>query len=297
MLPAILVGFMSGLGVFLIIRQLLPSQPDLSDAIERLSSKQLAKQQLELEEQISPFKRYIASLSEKITSIFPKLAAPETDLALIGETRNSFYADKGIYALLGLSAPILLALPSIALGVPFPITITVGLCLITAVGFFFIPDIQTRQKAAQMRDNYIQVIAAFIDFVALSRLGGAGPTQSMKEASEVGEHPLFIQIKQLIERSRYRGTSPWNDLHELGKELDLKQLSELADIIKLSGEDGASIWKNLRAHAKSMRNSKLRDEQGKNNAKSEVLAMPLTLLAISFVALIIGPALLNIATS
>ncbi|MGQ4519112.1 hypothetical protein ACUH92_08825 [Dermabacteraceae bacterium CCM 9520] len=297
MLLPILIGALSGAGLFLIVRQFLPTEPDLSDAIERLSPKQLAKQQLELEEQTSSLEKYIAALTEKVLAPFPQLVLPEKDLALVGQTRRTFYAEKGAYALLGLLGPILLTLPSAIIGVPFPLTITIGICLLCCAGFFFIPDIQIKQKANALRENYIQVIAAFIDFVALARVGNASATQSMKEAAEVGEHKLFIQIKQLIERSRYRGTSPWNDLHELGRELDLKELSELADIIKLSGEDGASIWKNLRSHSKTMRSSKLRNEQGQNNAKSEVLALPLTLLATSFVALLIAPALLNIASS
>ena len=43
-----------------------------------------------------------------------------------------------------------------------------------------------------------------------------------------------------------------------------------------------------------MRNAQLRDEQGVANARSEGMVAPLAILAVTFIALLITPSILNL---
>lgn len=293
----LLLGAIAGAGVYLLIRAAIPTQPALGAALERLSSSaplpssstpDLPEQGLE--------ERFGAWVERTVAQI-PGIITPHKDLALIGWSPAKFYGQKGLASLAGLLFPPAITAIAFVAQIPLPIPLTVGLMLVLAAGFFFIPDLEVRQRAARQRTHYSKVLAAYIDFVALARIGGASASQAMRDAALIGDNELFLRIRQLIERSRLRGTNAWNDLRELGDELGVKELHEIADIIRLSGEEGASIWENLRAHARSMRNAQLRTEQGSANARSESLSMPVAVLAFAFIGLLIAPALLGLVSS
>lgn len=296
MVPVILLlGGGIGIGLLLILRALVPARPALPAALERLSSSTPTAQEATLPPR--GLEERLGAWAERATSQLPLVVTPGRDLALIGWSVRKFYGQKGIAALAGLLFPVIMTVIAYIGGFTFPIPLTVGVMLLLAVAFFFLPDLEVRQRAAKRRNHYRRIIAAYVDFVALARIGGASATQAMKDAAVIGDNELFVRIRQMIERSRLRGTSAWNDLRELGDELDVNELHEIADIVRLSGEEGASIWENLRSHAHSMRNAQLRSEQGSANARSESMSLPLAVLAFAFIGLLITPSLLTLVSS
>lgn len=296
MMPLVLLlGAGIGAGIYLALRALIPTQPALAAALDRLSTTHVPTQSPQLPPR--GLEERLGAWAEQATARLPGVVTPDRDLALIGWTTRKFYGQKAMASLAGLLFPLIMGTLAYMSGLPAPIPLTVGAMLILAAIFFFLPDLEVRQRAATQRTHYRRIIAAYVDFVALSRIGGASATQAMSDAAAVGDNELFHRIQQLIERSRLRGTSAWSDLRELGEELGIKELHEIADIVRLSGEEGASIWENLRAHAHSMRNAQLRTEQGSANARSESMAIPLAVLAFAFLGLLISPSLLTLVTS
>lgn len=290
----LLLGGGIGAGLYLIIRALTPAQPALPAAISRLTattSDQISSlPPADLQERLGVW-------TERVVTQLPMIVTPDRDLALIGWSTRKFYGQKALASLVGFAFPAVISLAAYLAQISLPIPVTLGVMLILAVVFFFLPDIEVRQRAASQRTHYRRIIAAYVDFVALARISGAAATQAMSDAARVGDNELFVRIQQMIERSRLRGTSAWNDLRELGDEIGVKELHEIADIVRLSGEEGASIWENLRSHAHSMRNAQLRTEQGAANARSESMTIPLTVLVFAFVGLLLAPSLLTLATS
>ena len=287
-----LLGAGIGAGLYLVIRALAPSQPALPAALDHLSTSTTTLSH----ETPRPrgLEETLGAWAEQAIANVPMLVVPERDLALLDWSSRKYFGQKAMGALAGLLFPVVLSSISYILDIPLPFPMTVSAMLLLATGFFFLPDLEVRQRAAKQRVFYRKVLAAYVDFVALARMGGATPTQAMRDAAEVGDTPLFRRIEQLIERSRLRGTSAWNDLRELGDELGIRELHEIADIIRLSGDEGASIWDNLRSHAQSMRNAQLRTEQGAANAKSESMSVPIAVLAAAFLGLLLTPSLLTL---
>lgn len=288
------VGATTGAGLFLLIRATLPSQPALSPAVERLTAAPETTRGSDVE--LEGSEERLGAWAERTLTQLPLIITPRRDLALIGWSARTFYGKKVKAALVGLALPAILSALAYIAQIPLPMVGSVGAMLVLAVVFFLLPDLEVRQRAAEERLHYSKVLSSYVDFVALSRNGGAGPAQAMTEAASIGDHELFARIRQLIERSRLRGTDAWNDLRELGEEIGVNDLNEIADIIRLSGEEGASIKDNLHARARSMRNAQLRDEQGAANARSEGMVAPLAILAITFIALLITPSILNLLT-
>ncbi|MDU1203724.1 MAG: hypothetical protein E7A06_12360 [Clostridiales bacterium] len=292
---ALILGSLAGAGLYLLIRAALPAQPALSAALENLTNTNDATALTKAP--AIGLEDHLGMWTERLATQLPGVVAPHKDLAVINWSSRKFYAQKGTAALLGLLFPVIITCFTFIFGISFPFPLTVGMSLILAVVFFFLPDIEVRQRAAKQRMHYAKVTAAYVDFVALSRLGGAAATQAMRDAALVGDNELFLRIRQMVERSRLRGTSAWGDMKELGEELGVKELNEIADIMRLSGEEGASIWNNLRSHARSMRNAHLRDEQGNANVASERMTLPLVVLATAFIGLLLTPSLLTLITS
>lgn len=292
----LLLGAGIGAGLYLIIRAFTPPQPALPAALDHLSA---TTSSLDREAAARPqgLEEILGAWAEQAAANLPLIVVPEKDLALLDWTTRKYFGQKAMAALAGLLFPIVISSIAFLADITFPIPLTVGTMLLLAGVFFLLPGIEVRQRAAKQRVFYRKVLAAYVDFVALSRMGGASATQSMRDAAEIGDTPLFHRIGQLIERSRLRGTAPWNDLRELGDELGIRELHEIADIIRLSGDEGASIWDNLRSHAQSMRNAQLRSEQGAANAKSESMSLPIAVLAAAFLGLLITPSMLTLISS
>jgi hypothetical protein len=68
------------------------------------------------------------------------------------------------------------------------------------------------------------------------------------------------------------------------------ELDDVAEIMRLSGEDGAAVYATLRARAASLRTALLTDAAAEANAASEHMIMPVAFLGVTFMALLGYPA-------
>ena len=71
-------------------------------------------------------------------------------------------------------------------------------------------------------------------------------------------------------------------------------LDDLADIMRLSGEEGAQVYAQLRARSASMRAAMLNTEKAKANEIGERMSIPMSLLGVIFLAILVAPALLRV---
>ena len=99
--------------------------------------------------------------------------------------------------------------------------------------------------------------------------------------------------REELTRSRWSGLPPWDALHALADELGLPELDDFADIMRLSGEEGAPVYTNLRARSAAMRTAMLNDEIAEANAVGERMTIPGSLLGVIFMALLVAPSLLR----
>ena len=133
--------------------------------------------------------------------------------------------------------------------------------------------------------------------VALERNNGVGVRQAMEAAAEVGDSWVFTRLSEELIRSRWSGLPPWDALHTLATELGLPELDDFADIMRLSGEEGAGVYATLRARSAAMRTAMLNDEIAQANAVGERMTIPGSLLGVIFMALLVAPSLLRMFTS
>ena len=119
----------------------------------------------------------------------------------------------------------------------------------------------------------------------------------MEAAAEVGDSWVFTRLSEELTRSRWSGLPPWDALHTLAEELGLPELDDFADIMRLSGEEGAGVYATLRARSAAMRTAMLNDEIAQANAVGERMSIPGSLLGVIFMALLVAPSLLRMFTT
>ena len=102
-----------------------------------------------------------------------------------------------------------------------------------------------------------------------------------------------IRVRQTLTEARYSGVAPWDALEHLSHEIDVPDLAEIAKVIRLSGEQGASVYVTLRARGQNLRDRLLNDEVTEANKATNKMTIPMTLTGILFMLLLGTPFVLD----
>lgn len=291
---AILGGVLLGAGLALLLWRTIPAQPDLADVVRRYSQQTLRARAASVATPTT------ANTTDRLGVWAIKRlpsswwgSTPTKDLLLLRIPVHRHYGKKLLYSLAGLVIPPVLGYFLIVLGYPIPFLIPLAGSIAMAIGMWFLPDIDVRTDARKARSEFTRAMGAYIDLVALERLAGSGPRQAMERAAEVGDSWVFVRISEELARSRWSGQAPWDALQALADDLELRDLDDLADIMRLS-KDGSQVYSNLRARSSAMRSATLNEELAKANAIGERMSMPMSGLGVVFMVILVTPALLRI---
>ncbi|MCO7220836.1 type II secretion system F family protein [Klenkia sp. PcliD-1-E] len=290
---AILAGGLVGLGVAIIVWRLAPAQPQLAQALARLSPERTNQTVSAATSNGSLTDR----LGLRIQRTMPGASlgrTPTAELRMLRIPVHRYYGEKALFFLVGLVFPALAYALLTVLGLTPPIVLPVAAGLAFGAVLSFIPDYNARSEAKLARVEFSYALCSYIDLVALERQNGSGSTQAMEIAATMGDSWVFQRIREELARARWAGTTPWESLTELAQEISLPELAELADVMRLSGEEGATVYNTLRARAASIRNALLADELTQANADGERMTLPVTALALVFLVLLAFPAVLRI---
>ena len=284
----ILAGAAFGIAVWFWFLVLLPTYPNLRQSLALLDPMPEPAQEIELEGWEVVGAWGLKKLPEKLRPI------PSKDLALLGITPAGFLARKLAFALVGLLFPPVVTAVLVLAGMGLPWVAPAFVSLITAVLAFMVPDLDVRQKASKARREFSRTLACYVDLVAMERACGSGTKQALDVAAEVGDSWAFHRLRESLDFSTWAGRTGWDGLRSLANDLDLTDLSDVADIIRLSGSEGAGIYRILRANARSMREGILLRDLTRANETNEKMSLPVSVLGIVFLAILIAPGLLSV---
>ncbi|TDU02327.1 hypothetical protein EDD99_0718 [Streptomyces sp. 846.5] len=280
----IVAGAALGIGIAVLAAELRPAPPDLSSALERLHREPVRPRAQDGD----------ADLGERIGRRLlglPGVRIPTRELSLIGRTPARFMAHKAMFALLGLLLPPVMQFAYTSLGGTLPIALPVLGSLLLAAGLWFLPDLVVRSEAKEARVEYLHGIAAYLELVALERASDCGPAEALHRAAKVGRGTVFRRISDTLDRAALDRLPPWDGLETLSAELELTPLQDLADIMRISGTDGAAVYRALRARARNLRSELLTDDLDRANVDSERMVAPGSALVTLMTFLIAFPAL------
>ncbi len=294
---ALASGALITLGLVLAVWRLVPAAPDLGDVVERLSPSYGRRQGRADEISVTGQKERLGlwALRHLPAGVWGRV--PASELVLLRMSLPRFYGEKLTFALLGLIFPSLLVLVVGMFGFQLPVVVPVAASLALAGLLWFVPNLNVRDDAKRGRLEFHRALGAYVDLVALERNAGAGPRQAMEVAAGIGHSWVFRRIGEELARSRWSGQAPWDALNALADDVGVPELADLADIMRLSGEEGAQVYATLRARSTALRTALLTNSQGKANELSERMVVPGSLLGVVFIALLVTPPLLRLLTS
>jgi Flp pilus assembly protein TadB len=276
----IVSGVLGGLGVFLVVREIVPAGPRLDAALARMD---------ETRPRGAGAGSESGRLARRVTGLLSWLPVPDDDLALLGRSREGWIVSKVSCGLLGLALPAALA-GLLALGgarLPWSVPAVVSLALGGLA--FMAPDLVTRVNAAEKRNDFRHALTSYLDLVSLERGAGAAPTEALEAAAEIGGGWAFRRIAAALDAARRAGRAPWSALADLAAETGISELADLADIAEVAGQEGARILETLAARAASMRAEALAADRARAGSRSTTMVIPIALLGAGFLLLLIFP--------
>jgi Flp pilus assembly protein TadB len=277
---AVIAGALAGLGVFVAISELLPAGSRIDAALARMNSQPGGSAVTSPRAQRA---------GRRLAELLPWLPVPSQDLALLGQDRSAWLASKVSCGLLGLAAPVLLSVLAALAGHPLSWAVPVLGALALGGGMFFAPDLVTHVNAAEKRYDFRHALSSYLDLVGLERGAGAGPTEALEAAAQIGGGWAFQRIAAALEAARRVGAAPWAALAELAAETGVTELADLADIAEVAGQEGARILDTLAARAASMRAQQLSADRAKAGSRGTTMVVPIALLAAGFLILLVFP--------
>ncbi len=293
MTAALLTGALAGVGLFLLGLALIPRPVSLSRQLAALDNAPADRSTA-----IGPDRRE-SEISRWLGRAIAKFCAEQgwqfrslrSSLALAGKSFESYLANKVLLAIFGLLlGPLLYAAVTVAgLHLTFVIPVWVGLTVGTI--FFFLPDIEVKQKADKARRDFRHTIGAFLDLVAMNLAGGRGVPEALMAASEIGTGRAMWRIRETLTNARITGHTPWQALGQLGEEVQIDELRDLSAALSLVAEDGAKVRESLVSRAASLRRRELSDLEGQAGEKSQSMLVAQMLLCAAFLVFLLYPAM------
>lgn len=224
----------------------------------------------------------------------PALHIPHHELALVGKSSAAFLGERVLFAAGGLVLPPVLALAASAAGLSLPVTVPVGGSVVVGLVMSYIPWWDARTASRRKRAEFRRALASYVDLVALERAAGAGATQALESAAGVGDSWAFQRIRDELARARWSGVPAWDALRTVGDELQLPELSEFADVMRMSAREGATVYHVLRARASSLRAAILTGDQARAGSRTERAAAPLAATSVVFMLILAAPVAMTI---
>lgn len=292
---ALAAGAIAGLGFAVLIAELAPRRPSFAAAMDRLGGADVVTP-------IAPdadTKSRLGAWGHQHLAGYPGFKVPARDLMILEKTPNEYFANKLILVvLLGGIFPALLSLAFWIIGLPSFIS---GVALLLSIPLallgLFVADLMVRQEADEARQEAVRGIAVYLELVAAERRRGASAAVALQEAAEISDTWVFRRIRETLLQASLAGTQPWDALSNLSEETGISELRDVADIMRLSGNEGTSAYQPLRKRGQALRVQMLNQEHLEANRISERMTYPQTLLGVIFMAMLVTPPLMRLLSS
>jgi Flp pilus assembly protein TadB len=223
-------------------------------------------------------------------------ASVRRDLAILGRSPERQLAEKVTLALVGLLfAPTVAALLLLG-GARIPLVLPLWASLLFMVAGFFAPDLGIRAEANRRRRDFRHALSSFLDLVVVALAGGGGVETALADAAGVGSGWAFAYLRRALDQARLARQTPWAALGQLGQELGVDELSELAASVALAGTEGAKVRASLAAKATSLRTHELAEAETADQAATERMSLPVVLLFAGFLVFLGYPAVEKVLT-
>lgn len=218
---------------------------------------------------------------------FADVGVLNDQLRVLDRTVEQHAYEKLLGAVGGFTLPILTGAILAVGGVGVSPVFVLLVSILGTVGGFFYPDLPLNERVEERRRAFRHALGSYLDLVTILMAGGAGTESALEGAAEDGQGWPFEEIRNALRRASLTRTSPWEAFEELGIELGIPELQELAASVALAGSQGARIKQSLVAKADAMRAVQAAQLEEASERQTEKMLVPLIVMALG-VTLFIG---------
>ena len=220
------------------------------------------------------------------------------DLSIVGRSLETHLAMTMIGIAVGAVVPVLVV--GIFAVLFFPALRGVGLGGVAVLGMLvggLVPSLNVAKEARERRRDFRHVVGSFLDLVAMNLAGGRGVPEALQSASRISEGWAMVRIRDTLEMARLQGATPWSALGQLGQDMGIDELRDMAAALALVADDGAKVRDSLSARAMSLRRRELSEIEGRAQARSQSMLVAQLLLATGFMIFLTYPAVARVLGS
>jgi pilus assembly protein TadC len=177
-----------------------------------------------------------------------------------------------------------------------PMLATAVASVVLAVGGFVYPDVPLAEQVEERRRSFRHGLGAYLELVSVLLAGGAGTQTALQSAADAGGGWAFAEIRRALDRAAATNRSASELFDELGMELGVDELRDLAASLALAGGHGARVKDSLVAKADAMRHTLSTDLEALAEARTERMIVPVAIMTVGLTAFV-GYGAINAITS
>ncbi len=314
---ALLTGLLAGLGCVGVVRGLRPAPPTLETvaaAVELTRSAAVAGPTSPTGRPLGPeavtslgrgkiplsamARRAVGSGGEAVIGIIQATAVSRDRwrslgpaFAVTGESPGSVASKMLVLGGAGLLVPPLgWLVGEVAGATVVPLSLAMVASLVACPVGAAVPVVDLVRRAKDRRHHVRVVVGSFVDLVVLNLAGGMGIESALLTAAQVSSDWSAQRISHALLRARESGSSSWVALSQLGEEIGVSELVELAATLQLAGTEGSRVRQSLTARAEALRRHEQADAETAANTTTERLFLPGALLLVGFLLFVGYPA-------
>lgn len=295
MIVALLLGAGTGAGAWLVARALSRRPPPLRTVVARLERPGVPASATP--DATRRRRRVGVGVAAVLSAVGVDVADRREALALVGRSPERHALDKLAGGLAGAGVLVLVALALARAGVFLAPGLAAVLAAALGAAGFAYPDWRLREQAEARRRTFRHALSAYVDLVNVILAGGGGIETALHTAAEAGEGWAFARLRRALTRSRLTNRTPWDTFAELGGDLGVPELEELAASVAPAGSHGARIRQSLVAKADTIRGHQIAETEAAEEAATERMTIPVAILLFGNLVFIGWPAVAQITTS
>jgi len=214
------------------------------------------------------------------------LGGLQSRLRALGKPIEAHAFEKLLGGIAGLLVPVMFSLVLAAAGVSVSPGVIVALAIALSLAGFMYPDLGLSDQIQRHRRDFRHSLSAYLDLVTIILAGGGGLETALQTSADLGDGWAFAEIRAALRRARLTSRTPWDVFDDLGEDLGVDELRELAAAAHLAGDQGARIRASLAAKADSMRASQTAAIEAQAEAATEKMLLPVVGMVVGLILFI-----------
>ncbi len=279
----VLCGAAVAAGVWLLAGALRPAPPRLAGAEvgPRVGVSVAARRQAapEVGQRLDRRGRGLGA-SEVLDSPFYR--SLDRDLRVVDDGIETILYHQLLLALTGFTFPLVLLLVIFPIGgLTVPPLVAVGLAVAGGLAGAWLPIHTLRTEAEARRREFGAGLAQYLSFVDVMVSGGNSIDASFEFAAELGEGWVWDELRFAIASASSATLAPYRALQDLGHELGVVELTNLARRLEQTQSTGSAIGPALRSLADSLTRDQARQVKIADDEVTEKMTFPLMVVLCS----------------